>query len=126
MILNNTNGRYPQGFQTPGIVRQWQQANGGAINGVRGAGHDTISNAQQFGTWFQDDWRIKPPLTLNLGLRYDVDFNLMDQEKFADQRDADGARERSAIRMAGIRRRRRWTSRRASDSPTTCRATGGA
>ena len=33
VILNNTNGRYPQGFQTPGIVRQWQQANGGAVNG---------------------------------------------------------------------------------------------
>ena len=29
VILSNSNGRYPQGFQTPGIVRQWQQANGG-------------------------------------------------------------------------------------------------
>ena len=27
VILNNSNGRYPQGFRTPGIVRQWQQAN---------------------------------------------------------------------------------------------------
>ena len=35
VIFNNTNGRYPQGFRTPGIVRQWQQANGGAINGQR-------------------------------------------------------------------------------------------
>ena len=26
-ILGNLNGRYPQGFNTPGIVRQWQQAN---------------------------------------------------------------------------------------------------
>jgi hypothetical protein len=33
--------------------------------------------------WFQDDWRIKPSLTLNLGLRYDRDFNLMVQEKFS-------------------------------------------
>jgi hypothetical protein len=81
-ILNNTNGRYPQGFQTPGIVRQWQQANGGALNG-QGSLQDTVSNAQQFGTWFQDDWRIKPSLTLNLGVRYDIDLNLMVQDKFA-------------------------------------------
>jgi hypothetical protein len=45
-FLNNTNGRYPQGFQTPGIVRMWQQANGGAING-QGSWQDTTSNAQQ-------------------------------------------------------------------------------
>src|SRR5262245_48552474 len=82
VILNNTNGRYPQGFQTPGIVRMWQQANGGAVGG-KGSWQDTTSNAQQVGVWFQDDWRIKPSLTLNLGLRYDRDFNLMVQEKFA-------------------------------------------
>jgi len=81
-ILNNTNGRYPQGFQTPGIVQRWQQANGGALNG-QGSWQDTISNAQQIGTWFQDDWRATPRLTLNLGVRYDVDLNLMVQNKFA-------------------------------------------
>jgi hypothetical protein len=82
VILNNTNGRYPQGFQTPGIARMWQQANGGAVNG-QGSWQDTTSNAQQFGTWFQDDWRITPSLTLNLGVRYDIDLNLMVQDKFA-------------------------------------------
>src|SRR5258705_292000 len=82
VILNNTNARYPQGFQTPGIVPTWQQANGGAVNG-QGSWQDTTSNAQQLGLWFQDDYRIKPSLTLNLGLRYDRDFNLMVQEKFA-------------------------------------------
>jgi len=81
VILNNTNGRYPQGFQTPGIVRTWQQANGGAVNG-QGSWQDTVSNAQQFGVWFQDDYRMTPTLTLNLGVRYDRDFNLMVQEKF--------------------------------------------
>ncbi len=79
VILNNRNGRYPQGFQTPGIVRQWQQANGGAING-QGYLLDTTLDARQFGTWFQDDWRMTAQLTLNLGVRYDIDFNLMDQE----------------------------------------------
>ena len=79
VILRNSNGRYPQGFQTPGIVRQWQQANGGAING-QGYLLDTTTDVKQFGTWFQDDWRITPNLTLNLGVRYDIDFNLMDQQ----------------------------------------------
>jgi hypothetical protein len=81
-IINNTNGRYPQGFQTPGIVRHWQQANGGAMNG-QGYWADTITNAQQLGTWFQDDWRVGPKLTLNLGARYDLDINLMDEKEHA-------------------------------------------
>ena len=80
-IINNTNGRYPQGFQTPGILRTWQQANGGAVGG-QGYWADTITNAQQFGTWIQDDWRMTPKLTLNLGLRYDIDVNLMDEDEF--------------------------------------------
>ena len=80
-ILNNTNGRYPQGFQTPGIVRQWQQANGGAMNG-QGSWQDTLNTAHQFGTWFQDDWRVSSGLTLNLGVRYDIDIELMDQKHF--------------------------------------------
>jgi hypothetical protein len=79
VILRNSNGRYPQGFQTPGIVRMWQQANGGAVNG-EGYLLDTTTDVWQFGTWFQDDWRVTPNLTLNLGVRYDIDFNLMDQE----------------------------------------------
>jgi len=80
-IINNTNGRYPQGFQTPGIVRDWTQGNGGAMNG-QGYFANTITNAQQWSTWFQDDWRATSKLTLNLGLRYDLDINLMDE---ADQ-----------------------------------------
>ena len=80
-IINNSNGRYPQGFQTPGIVRQWQQANGGPVGG-NGYWADTISNAQQLGTWFQDDWRANDRMTLNLGVRYDTDFNLMYEKGF--------------------------------------------
>jgi carboxypeptidase family protein len=77
-IINNTNGRYPQGFQTPGIVRDWTQGSGGALNG-QGYFANTITNAQQWSTWFQDDWRTSSKLTLNLGVRYDLDVNLMDE-----------------------------------------------
>ena len=75
IILNNTNGRYPQGFQTPGIVRQWQQANTVLSD-------DVVYGAQQFATWFQDDWRTTSRLTLNLGVRYDVDINFYDQQNY--------------------------------------------
>jgi len=78
VILGNS-ARYPQGFQTPGIVRTWQQANGGAVNGA-GSWAESRKNVRQFMTWFQDDWRATPRLTLNMGIRYDLDINMLDQE----------------------------------------------
>jgi hypothetical protein len=75
VILANSNGRYPQGFQTPGIVASWQQAN-------RVRSLDIVDGAQQFSTWFQDDWRIQSRLTLNLGVRYDLDVNFFDQRNY--------------------------------------------
>jgi len=81
VILNNTNGLYPLGFRTPGIVRQWSQANGGAIGG-QGSWADTLNTPYQFSTWIQDDWRATANLTLNLGLRYDLDLEMMDQKHF--------------------------------------------
>ena len=124
MILSNSNGRYPQGFQTPGIVPQWQQANGGAVNGV-GSMADSRKDARQFSIWFQDDWRTTPRLTLNLGVRYDLDFNFWDQENLPNNAtrlalEAIGHPDAAAARDADTR-----TSRRESDSPTTWRGMGG-
>jgi hypothetical protein len=70
VIFSNTT-RYPQGIQTPGIVREWSQANPDLA--------DSLMNAHQIATWFQDDWRMTPRLTLNLGIRYDIDVNFYHQ-----------------------------------------------
>jgi hypothetical protein len=73
VILTNSNGRYPQGFRTPGIVESWNQANPDLA--------DSLLDAHQIATWFQDDWRVTPRLTLNLGVRYDVDLNFYHQSE---------------------------------------------
>jgi outer membrane receptor protein involved in Fe transport len=53
------------------------QAYGGGIpsNFIQGVGgpHDSFSNTT-LGLFVQDSWRIKPNLTLNYGVRYDVEF----------------------------------------------------
>lgn len=65
-IVNNTNGRYPQGFQTPGIVRSITQS---SLQTVDAWSH----KAYFFATFAQDDWKVTPRLTLNLGVRYDLE-----------------------------------------------------
>jgi hypothetical protein len=65
VIVNNRNGRYPQGFQTPGIVRSITQTSLAPV--------DAWSNdAYFFAAFAQDDWKVSPRLTLNLGVRYDL------------------------------------------------------
>ena len=40
------------------------------------------TDAKQVRGWFQDDWRATSRLTLNLGVRYDVDFHFYDQKNY--------------------------------------------
>jgi hypothetical protein len=79
-ILSNTV-KYPQGFQTPGIVRQFAQTSsiGNFEPGPNG-------KPQQLAAWVQDDWRPVTRLTLNLGLRYDVSLNYYNQSEAAANR----------------------------------------
>ena len=70
-IANNTNGRYPQGFATPGAVQNISFADGEGT-------HD--QKIHQLAFYVQDDYKVTRNLTLNLGLRWDANIgNLPDQ-----------------------------------------------
>jgi hypothetical protein len=77
-IVNNTNGRYPLGFQTPGIVRAI------TVTSVTPANYDELGS-WSFGSYAQDDVKVSRRLTLNLGLRYDV-YQFMDEPEVTQNR----------------------------------------
>ena len=70
VILSNSNGLYPQGFSTPGAVTGMSISNGDPYEDLPGG-------AKMLGLYFQDSWKVTNHLTLDLGLRYDRDFNLL-------------------------------------------------
>ena len=78
-IVNNTGGLYPQGFATPGAVI--------GMSGSAGNPYfDMPGGTKQLGLYFQDDWRITNRLTVNLGVRWDKDFNLVGASAIANSR----------------------------------------
>ncbi len=64
-ILNNP-ALYPQGFATPGPITGMTVANGDPY---------FLVATKQLGFYFQDDYKVTRRLTLNLGIRWDKDFN---------------------------------------------------
>ncbi len=68
---------YPQGFSTPGLI-------GGMSYSV--GGPEFIVATKQLGFYFQDDWKVTPRLTVDLGLRWDKDFNALGQSDITKSR----------------------------------------
>jgi hypothetical protein len=63
-IVNNTNGKYAQGFATPGAVRSITAS---ALNYLNYA----EVNPVEAGLYAQDDYKLTSRIALNIGIRYD-------------------------------------------------------
>lgn len=77
VIVANANNAYPQGFATPGLITGMTIANGNPYFNVA---------TKQLGFYGQDDWKVSNRLTLNLGLRWDKDFNMIGGSDIKDSR----------------------------------------
>jgi hypothetical protein len=75
-ILADTT-TYPQGFATPGLVTAMAIANGDPR---------FLVATKQLGLYLQDDWKVSRKLTLNLGIRWDKDFNMIGGSDITDSR----------------------------------------
>src|SRR5437016_2614924 len=77
VIVANANNAYPQGFATPGLVTEMSIANGNPY---------FLVATKQLGFYGQDNWKVNNRLTLNLGLRWDRDFNALGQADITKSR----------------------------------------
>ncbi len=69
---NGSGGIYPQGISTPGAVQEI------LLNG--GSGSTAQPPWSSLGLYFQDDYKVTPRLTLNLGLRWDANIDFLQSQ----------------------------------------------
>ena len=67
-VILNDPVNYPKKFATPGAVTGMSQANGNPYFNVA---------TKQLGIYAQDDWKVSQHLLLNLGVRWDRDYNMI-------------------------------------------------
>lgn len=67
-VILNDAADYPQKFATPGAVTGMTVANGNPY---------FLVSTNQVGLYFQDDWKVSSRLMVNLGVRWDKDYNFI-------------------------------------------------
>ncbi len=70
---------YPNGFSTAGLISGMTITNGDPSTNLP-------NGTKQIGLYFQDDWKALPRLTLDLGVRWDKDFNMVGAVDVANSR----------------------------------------
>jgi outer membrane receptor protein involved in Fe transport len=76
-VILSDSTKYPNGFGTAGAVGSMSYSNGNPY---------FLVPTKQLGFYGQDDWKITPRLTLNLGLRWDRDFNMLGMSDYKKSR----------------------------------------
>jgi hypothetical protein len=75
---------YKNGFSTPGLISGNNAGVGMSI--AVGDPKFLIRDAKQLGLYFQDDWKMTRRLTVNLGIRWDKDFDFIGGSDIANSR----------------------------------------